>query len=289
SLGLDLLDVVDNPLSGLASAGIGWLIEHISFLKEPLDDLAGDPDAISKVAVTWGDNIAKEVASIAEDLQQAIDSETASWEGDAKNAYKKSSDALVEQVRALEPAADSVSTAVQQSGVLVGTVRGLIRDLIADIVAEIIIAAATALATSWCTLGGSIAAFTGWAVARGAMTAGKIAGKVSKLLTKLANILSKFGKLRGAVRALGKAAKKFGDAAKKLGRTAGRNMSTARKVESTVKESMKAAGREAAGNVRETVADVGKDAAKGGAENAANADDDYRKEQRKQESEPTGG
>lgn len=37
--GLDLLGVAMDPLGSLASAGVGWLIEHISFLKEGLDQL----------------------------------------------------------------------------------------------------------------------------------------------------------------------------------------------------------------------------------------------------------
>jgi hypothetical protein len=40
---LDLLGVAMDPLGSLASAGVGWLIEHISFLKEGLDKLAGSP------------------------------------------------------------------------------------------------------------------------------------------------------------------------------------------------------------------------------------------------------
>src|SRR5256885_794399 len=43
--GLDLLGAAMDPLGTLASAGVGFLIEHISFLKEGLDKLAGNPEA----------------------------------------------------------------------------------------------------------------------------------------------------------------------------------------------------------------------------------------------------
>jgi hypothetical protein len=33
AVGMDLLGFVTNPLGSLLSAGIGWLIEHIGFLK----------------------------------------------------------------------------------------------------------------------------------------------------------------------------------------------------------------------------------------------------------------
>lgn len=234
AVGLEVLGFVANPLGSLAGAGVGWLIEHLDFLKEPLDDLAGDPGAIYGIAAVWGEDVRKACATAADEYQRAVDTEISSWEGEAAEKYRKAAEQLVEQIRSLDPACTSVSKAIQGSGQLVASVRAIIRDLIADIVGEIIVAAAAALASSWFTLGGSIAAFTGWAVARGAATAGKIASKIAKLLTKLANILSKFSKLRGAVEALGKAAKRFGDMAKTLGRTAGRHGAALRQVEGKV-------------------------------------------------------
>lgn len=53
AFGLDALGFVANPLGALASAGVGWLIEQLDFLREPLDDLAGDPGAIMGVAAVW--------------------------------------------------------------------------------------------------------------------------------------------------------------------------------------------------------------------------------------------
>jgi hypothetical protein len=261
ALGLDALGFVANPLGALAGSFVGFLIEHLEFLKEPLDDLAGDPGAIFGIAAVWGEQVGKECAQIANDYQRAIESETTSWEGDAADAYRRKAGEIVEQIKSLEAASIGVSQAVQGAGQLVATVRGIIRDLIADVVGEILIAAAAALASSWFTLGGSLAAFTGWAVARGAATAGKIAGKISKLLTKLANILTRFSRLRGAVQALGKLAKKFGDTAKTMGRLAARNGSRLRAVEGKAGEwndaltsRLPSGLKDAAGNVDDLMA-----------------------------------
>jgi hypothetical protein len=35
------------------AAGVGWLMEHVSFLREPLDRLMGDPKAIEGHAQSW--------------------------------------------------------------------------------------------------------------------------------------------------------------------------------------------------------------------------------------------
>lgn len=234
ALGLDGLGVIANPLGSLASAGIGWLIEHLSFLKEPLDDLAGDPKAISGIAATWGETVQSEVKRVGAELERASKEKTAHWKGDAADGYRTFAADLSKKVNALGPAAQAVSEGVQGSGQLVATVRGIIRDLIADVVAEIVIAAAAALASSWFTLGGSVAAFTGWAVARGAATAGKISGKIAKLLSKLSEILGKFNKLRDAARALAELAQKFKSASRTLGHTAARGGKGLRSVENQV-------------------------------------------------------
>ena len=60
----------EDPLQGLLSAGIGWLIEHVSFLSEPLDYLAGDPDLVQEKAQTW-DNIKTALEQAAKDYQQS--------------------------------------------------------------------------------------------------------------------------------------------------------------------------------------------------------------------------
>lgn len=223
ALGLDGLGVIADPLANLASAGIGWLIEHVSFLKEPLDNLAGDPAAINRVAAVWGEQVRTEIANVGDDFGRAATEETTSWKGPAADAYRTYAATLRDKVKGLEPTAESVSHGVQGAGALVSTVRGIIRDIVVDVVGEFIAAAATALASSWFTLGGSIAAFIGWAVGRGAATAGKIAGKISKLLNKLSNILNKFDKLSGAARALAKLAQKFKATGKTLGKTAARH------------------------------------------------------------------
>ncbi|MGH3994043.1 MAG: hypothetical protein ACRDSN_16485, partial [Pseudonocardiaceae bacterium] len=49
---LDSLGAIVDPLGTLAAAGVGWLIEHCEPLRWPLDQLAGDPQAIEAVSQT---------------------------------------------------------------------------------------------------------------------------------------------------------------------------------------------------------------------------------------------
>jgi hypothetical protein len=230
ALGLDVLGFVANPLGTLVGGGIGWLIEHVSFLKEPLDDLAGDPAAINVVAATWGE-VATACAKVGNDYAQLATSQTTTWKGESGDAYRQAAAQVAEQIKALEGAAEAVSTGARSSGILVASVRGIIRDIIADVVAEFLIAAVTALATSWASFGASVAAFTGWAVARAAATAGKIAGKVSKLLMKLSLAIRKFDNLKGASTALARASLAIGRKAKSVGRAIGANRGAVNQIE----------------------------------------------------------
>jgi hypothetical protein len=70
STSLDTLNYVSNPAGALLSCGVGWLIEHVEILSEPLDWLAGSPDAITAHARTWG-NVANAVSAGQQDYARA--------------------------------------------------------------------------------------------------------------------------------------------------------------------------------------------------------------------------
>jgi hypothetical protein len=87
AFGMDLLGFVTNPMGSLLSAGIGWLIEHIGFLKEGLDLLAGDPDAVNAMALTWS-NIAKRMQETADKYSGTLGALSES-QGAAIDGYRK--------------------------------------------------------------------------------------------------------------------------------------------------------------------------------------------------------
>jgi uncharacterized protein YukE len=100
------------------------------------------------VAAVWGEQIRKDVGTVADGYRKALATEIESWKGDAAERYRGTADQIVQQIRSLENASTAVSEAVRGSGMLVATLRGIIRDLIAHVVSEIVIAAAAALAST---------------------------------------------------------------------------------------------------------------------------------------------
>jgi hypothetical protein len=128
--GLDTLGAVVNPLESLLSAGIGWLIEHVWFLHEPLDALAGDPTQITAQAQTWH-NVGAEIATVAQDHRGAA-AALSGWEGIANDSYRGTVDRFGGALEATAQHATQLADLILTTGAQVGTVRALIRDQIAD-------------------------------------------------------------------------------------------------------------------------------------------------------------
>lgn len=238
---LDLLGAAMDPLGTLASAGVGWLIEHISFLKDGLDKLAGKPEAVTAKAVTWT-NIAKSLTETAESYEQQAKKVQQSFSdcGSAE-AYQRTAESYVGVLRGAASHAGDASTAMNVGAALVGTERGLIRDLISSFVGELIIKALAALAASWCTFGGTIAAFIADTVVEGGVLAEKISTRITEVVEKLESLAKGAGKSKAALEGAANALKKAGKGVDKL---VDKSVDTAAGIERKANE-LKQAGKEA--------------------------------------------
>jgi methyl-accepting chemotaxis protein len=251
---LDLLGAAMDPLGTLASAGVGWLIEHIGFLKDGLDKLAGKPEAVTAKAVTWS-NIAKQLTETAERYEQKAKTVGQSFSdcGSAE-AYQRTAESYVSVLRGAASHAGDASTAMNVGAALVGTERGLIRDMISSFVGELIVKALAALAASWCTFGGTIAAFIADTVIEGGVLAEKISTRIAKIVEKLESLAKGAGKSKAALEGAANALKKVGKGVDKL---VDKSVDTAAGIERRANE-LKQAGKEA--KSAEETADGWKDA-----------------------------
>ncbi|WP_053734921.1 hypothetical protein [Nocardia sp. NRRL S-836] len=184
--GMDLLGFVTNPLGSLLSAGIGWLIEHIAFIKEALDFVAGDPDGVNAIASTWS-NIAQRMQETADRYTGTLEA-LAGAQGAAVDGYRKAVQDFSNVVAGGASHATSAARAMTVAASAVGVVRGAIRDAIATFVSNAIIKFFAASALAPVTFGASEAAFIADTVAQGAITAGKNAKKVSKVVKQLEKV-----------------------------------------------------------------------------------------------------
>jgi uncharacterized protein YukE len=209
---LDLLAFVANPLKELVMAGVGFLIEHVSFLNEPIEWVAGAPDSINATKDTWN-NVAQTLDQAGEDLKAEIES-LAEWEGDAAEAYKMLLADFGDAIKAGGIAADVMGGYMMVMGIWTAITRGLLLELICDFVSRAIMYAVAALASSWITLGGSFAAMIGGIIADAMAVMAKISGHIAKLGQAMQQLSTRFTKLNELVGEIGKVLDKFGTAKK---------------------------------------------------------------------------
>jgi hypothetical protein len=178
--GLDGLGMAMDPLGSLAGAGIGWLIEHISFLKKPLDWLAGDPEAVTAKAQTL-QNVAEHLRSSAENYVNSVGT-LQKTQGAAADGYRTAAQNYQQAVNGLATHIDGATQAMHTAAMIVGTTRGIVRDTLSQFAGDAIVKFIAASALAPVTFGGSEAAFIADEVVEGTSLAASNAGKVSKVM-----------------------------------------------------------------------------------------------------------
>ncbi|SDE53759.1 hypothetical protein [Glycomyces harbinensis] len=194
SVGLDALSFISNPFKHLVQAGVSWLFEHISFLREPLDWVAGNPNAIEGLSTTWN-NIAMALQDAsgawAAELQSAAD-----WDGTDADAYRQSAAAFGEVINGAAEGAKWTANLITGAGVLVSITRTMFLEIISNFIAEAILWLLSALATAGFTFGATAAAAVARVVSKAVSVFGDMVRKLGELMTKLGRwvvSLRKFG------------------------------------------------------------------------------------------------
>lgn len=181
--GLDTLGAIADPFDSFMSSVAGWLIEHIWFLHEPLDVLAGDPNQISAQAQTWH-NVSRELSAVAADQRGAVPG-PAAWEGAAGDAYRIATERFAIGLDSAAADAEQLAELILSTGAAVGTVRALIRDLLADFLADLLVRAVAWAASAFVTFGGSLAVGVAHVVLMALDLADGIRHRISQLLDAL--------------------------------------------------------------------------------------------------------
>jgi hypothetical protein len=191
--GLDTLGAIEDPFDSLLSAGIGWFIEHVWFLHEPLDALAGDPTQISAQAQTWH-NVGRELAAVAQDHRSAA-AALGAWEGMAGDGYRGAVDRFSGALDQTGRDATQLADLILTTGAQVGTVRALIRDAIADFLGTVVKMVIPALVGTVVSAGGTLAAVT----VRLVFMAIDLAESISRTIRKLLDAMTLAGGMAAQV------------------------------------------------------------------------------------------
>ncbi|MFD9698023.1 WXG100 family type VII secretion target [Lentzea sp. NPDC059081] len=155
ALALDLAATAIDPLGKLVAAGLGWLIEHVAFLRAPLDLIAGDPPEIKLMAQTLHRD-AQSVRRASEELAGLVRRAEDSWSGESADSFRFAADELRVRVDAAAESVDTAGYLVETTMAVIAAVRALVRDIVTSVLGDIVATMLMAIACSWITAGVSI-------------------------------------------------------------------------------------------------------------------------------------
>ena len=133
STGLSAIGTIMDPFQAIFAAGVGWLMEHVSFLREPLDWLCGDPKEIEGHANTWR-NIGRRIDFTATYYADEVRKSTLDWTTMAADAYRGRAGRHLEDIQSLGAISEGVAKLTLIAGAMIGVVRNTVRDIIAEVV-----------------------------------------------------------------------------------------------------------------------------------------------------------
>jgi hypothetical protein len=196
--GLSAIGAIMDPLQAVFAAGVGWLMEHVSFLREPLDKLAGDPKAIEGHAATWS-NIEQRIYDATDYFVDEVNRGTADWASQAREAYRRRARSHAESIQAMGAIADFMSKASTIVGAMVGIVRNTIRDIVAEVVGACI---SKAIQAATVVLIPKVAAEVAILVSK---TSSKILGLLNKLFASIKQVSMLTKRADGVLAQIGQA------------------------------------------------------------------------------------
>lgn len=147
---MDVQQLVSDPLQTLMSWGISWLFDHMSPLKDWLNELAGNPGEVQSFAATWT-SIGESLQSNSADLATSVARDLEGQEGMGIAAYSTLQTDIARHIELAGTCSNAMSTTLGVASTIVQVVHDMVRDAIADIVAAIA-AKAVELAISCGTL-----------------------------------------------------------------------------------------------------------------------------------------
>lgn len=194
--------VVEDPIGYFAASGVGWVIEHVPFLKDALDAVSGNPEEIERVGEEWKSKVGEALVSVGEDVRSAASVTTDGWESSAGDAYRKATESLSTISDALSAAAAKSAGGLAAAGSFVLEVRNTIRDELSKLCVWVVATVAAGAAASVPTAGASVVTATNTVLYRAAMTAQKFSRLLQKLGAKLKTVATKMSDLTSATRSL---------------------------------------------------------------------------------------
>jgi uncharacterized protein YukE len=130
-------EFLQDPIAGLASMGLGWLIEHVEVLRGPLDWVTGNQEQLDVMQETWG-AVSDEIDAVAKDLLETVKADSAEWTGQGANAYRAFAAELGDMYSGVAGGAKAISVLIDVCKSILNVVRSVLRDLLTECIGKLI-------------------------------------------------------------------------------------------------------------------------------------------------------
>jgi hypothetical protein len=196
-----------DPFAQLFTSGFGWIIDSVSFLREPIEKLDGDAAAV-QTAVDAMRTITENLTYVAHGHREDIPS-LDDWQGEAAEAYRTSMQLLHEEILSLGKVVEGLGTLTAVSGAMVITLRKIVRELVATAVGSICIIMAAAAAAAFFTFGASIGVGIAASVAAAIAVMVESTRRITMLKEALGRQTGRMGELEGIAEDITKNLERF--------------------------------------------------------------------------------
>ncbi|ONI80310.1 hypothetical protein ALI22I_43955 [Saccharothrix sp. ALI-22-I] len=174
----------------------GWVIDYVAFLRQPIDQLQGDPRSV-KATSDAIKSAAERMRTLTETHRTTL-AQPVGWSGNSQEAFKSSMDALGQELDSLANVVDKKGVVVATTGAMVQALRDMVVDLVTRYSDSLVPGAITAYVMAPFTFGASIAVFLGSVVSSAVELGTAIAAKMDSLaaaLTRQADRLKKLDEI----------------------------------------------------------------------------------------------
>lgn len=185
------MTVAEDPLNALISAGLGFLEDWCTPIKDCLQKVTGDPEALDKSKEAFNE-VSIDIDNLAREIDNIAKTGLANWSGDAKEAATQQIETFVQGVQGTGNTAQDISELLGISATLMDAAKTIINGILATFIEWLVVTWLAALAASVFTFGASDAAATAATGAEAAVEGANAADKVEEttsLLDRITNII----------------------------------------------------------------------------------------------------
>ncbi|MET9210877.1 MULTISPECIES: WXG100 family type VII secretion target [unclassified Nocardia] len=185
-----------DPFAFIGSQVAKWILDHVEFMRNALDELAGNPDIVEAYAKSWT-KISTELTAVAADWKSSVEQDIDDWQGASGQQYRVSASSLIDQIDAASGIAATMGKSMESVSKAVDVVRTLVRDVLANLIGAAIGWTIELIATSGAAAAHVIPAALR-RIARDTLTVSDMLGDLKKVFTDIKTLMEPIGKV-GAI------------------------------------------------------------------------------------------